>query len=97
MSKPETQSASISPTFRRLGVEPAEPVEVEERPEAQVMLLLMQAASDVVGEVSARRIWDRAAEAGLYDQPRSFRRAWCRARSPFWGSVSNVLKWGRSA
>jgi len=66
---------------------------VWELPESQVLLLMMKAVAAVAGELGAIRVWDTAAEIGLYDQPKFVRRSWCRARSPFVNHAPNALRW----
>ena len=93
MRKSNTNPSSVVPVFRRMGDTLATWPTVEGRPEAQVMLLLMQAAAEVVGPRAACDIWNRAAEASLYDHPNSFRRAWCQARAPFGNHAPSAIEW----
>ena len=59
--------------------------------EAKVMLLMMAAAIEVVGEDAAHEIWDTAA-AWSVEHHREFRRAWLEARGVTGNHSPNAVK-----
>lgn len=91
MSK--TIQSAADPLFTRVGASAAmtERDEIDVTPEAQVLLLLMQAAVRALGRDAAFDLWDEAAEMSLFSYGGRYRLAWTNARDPFDNHAPNAI------